>query len=206
MCHETETQNGVTNFHPDIQEDLIFIQGQWQETGQYKDDENAHAQRNSFFNLVANGKPPAVLKNVQFPLERGMTMPSSVATAFMSSLTIGEDIKLPPSGFSYNPLIARSFADNAVDDKVAVLVRLAPNRSAEVYGIDLSCVDVPKEMEDAESHQSEINSLVRRRRGYSYSRSQGSLHLDSEIDPRSAHWIRFQNQSRVRHRTGRTRI
>jgi hypothetical protein len=156
MKQKTEWRNKLPQ---DIQEDLIFIQGMWQETGQYKDDENAHAQRNSFFNLVANGKPPAVLKNVQFPLERGMTMPSSVATAFMSSLTIGEDIKLPPSGFSYNPLIARSFADNAVDDKVAVLVRLAPNRSAEVYGIDLSCVDVPKEMEDAESHQSEINSF-----------------------------------------------
>lgn len=123
-----------------VQNELLKVQNWWQKDSQYFTRNSERAQENNAFLtlLGSNKKNPPVLKNVNSPLERGMTISSNKIEEFLKAFTIGDSIELPPSGFSAAPLVARDFALPAVPNlHVGVLMRLSPNKNGELHGIAL---------------------------------------------------------------------
>jgi hypothetical protein len=126
-----------SKIEPNIALELAQVQNDWQAKGQYDSSPDWKEERNSFLNLVANGKPRAMMEGVQQSMERGMILDKDSLKEFLSAFTIGEDMELPPSGFSLDPALAREFARPAYD-QAGVIIRMAPNRQGQLYGISLA--------------------------------------------------------------------
>jgi hypothetical protein len=124
---------------------LIKVQNWWQESPQFDRPEAQREQANNFINSVCDHYKPAI--QTEFPIERGMRIHASDLEEFMSKIAIGEDIEMPPSGFSTNPRVARQFG-SPIHDRVGVIMRIHPNRKGKIHGIHLTQVDVPKEKKD----------------------------------------------------------
>jgi hypothetical protein len=125
-----------------VYDSLIKTQNWWQEIGQFDRPQEEREQANNFINSVCDHYKP--VSTYGAPIERGMRINASDIEDFLSSIAIGEDIEMPPSGFSLNPLIARQFG-TPLADRVGVVFRIHPNREGQTFGLHLTDVNVPKE-------------------------------------------------------------
>lgn len=147
----------------DVFDALIRVQNWWQESSQWERPEDEREQTNEFINSVCDHYKPAI--QTKYPIERGMRVHAGEIEEFMSKLAIGKEIEMPPSGFSTDPMIARSFAGPSYN-KVGVVMRIHPDASGKLHGIHLTHVDVPEEkgalakeyalMQNEYSHEQEI--------------------------------------------------
>jgi hypothetical protein len=112
---------------------LRDIQVAWQGDVQHQAPKSQRKERNKFLNDVMKRPPPAVL-SVKGYLERGMSMDKSDAMKFLKNFKIGQNVLLPPCGFSADPGTARSFADDNED--VSIILRLMP-KNGKTYGLAL---------------------------------------------------------------------
>lgn len=135
-----------------VQDVLVDIQLYWQSDGHHNRDSNSKERINKFINKVCKGPPPAEL-SIEQPMERGMTFSYEDAIPFLQNFRIGEDIDFPPSGFSLENRIARSFGNplNFVQN-IGVVIRLAPNRESKVNGMALCHVTPPSTRKDSASN------------------------------------------------------
>jgi hypothetical protein len=135
--------NWRNQLDPVLQDELLEVQTTWQTESQYHLPASQRRQQNLFLNAVTSGPPPATLNNIQRPIERGMTVEQNDAEEFLKTFRVGEDIELPPSGFSTRPSIARSYANGgtAKSQDIGVVLRLAPNRQGKIHGLALFGVD-----------------------------------------------------------------
>lgn len=120
----------------DIQLELIHAQLFWQELPQYGRHDATKARVNALINNVCKGPPPASLQ-LTHPIERGMQLKSGDLEEFMKAIHIGEEMDLPPSGFTTSPVQARTFGEPGYG-QAGVIMRLAPNRDGIVHGLALS--------------------------------------------------------------------
>jgi len=96
---------------------------------------------------------------IDYSLERGMIIPTTDIDSYLQNFNQGQEISLPPSGFSGNPKSARTFAQIEKNDKerVSVVIKLHPNSKGMMRGsyIDVSETSLfSKENEIVRSHKS----------------------------------------------------
>lgn len=81
------------------------------------------------------------------PIERGMTISSNKIEEFMKAFVIGENVEMPPSGFSPDPTVARTFV-YPESHKTGVLIKLHPMKDGTVNGMCLTEVELPDTFTD----------------------------------------------------------
>lgn len=128
---------------------LLETQTWWRIDAQWGRHEEDRKKRNQFINEIAKGPPPAEVNTV-LPLERGMKIRPENIKSFLNNFRIGEDVDLPPSGFSGDGQVAREFA-NPGGETVGVLLRLIPNQNGKINGIRLHDVS-PSDYKGSPQH------------------------------------------------------
>lgn len=119
----------------EVQRELLHVQAWWQEMPQFKRPSSDRTSTNAFINNICKGPPPATLE-IDHPLERGMMLAKDELPEFLKAFRVGEELEVPPSGFSLDPRQARSFGEPGYM-RAGVVVRLAPNRDGQVHGLAL---------------------------------------------------------------------
>jgi hypothetical protein len=117
----------------------------WQEKAQFRRSPAEKAPRHALINGVCNGPPPAKFQTER-PIERGLELKAEDAEAFLSQFHIGDDMELPPSGFTTSPTLGRQYA-YPNNKPIGVLMRLSPNKKGELYGLNLNKV-TPRAKDD----------------------------------------------------------
>lgn len=145
MSAKDQNRTFRKNLPDNVFDALIKVQNWWQESPQFERPEDQREQANGFINSICDHYKPAIQS--EFPIERGMRVHAGDIEEFMSKIAIGEDIEMPPSGFSTNPTVARQFG-SPIHDRVGVIMRIHPNKKGQIHGIHLTQVDVPKEKKD----------------------------------------------------------
>jgi len=112
----------------------------WQDLPQYLRPQAERDHINSIINKVCNGNPPATLE-LSHPIERGMTMNKDQLTEFLKAFRIGEEVDMPPSGFSASPTMARQFCEDENPNLAKVVVRLSPNHDKKIHGLALYALE-----------------------------------------------------------------
>jgi len=145
MSAKDQNRTFRKNLPDNVFDSLIKVQNWWQESPQFDRPEEQREQANGFINAVCNHYKPAIQS--EFPIERGMRIHAGDIEDFMSKIAIGQDIEMPPSGFSTNPSVARQFG-SPLHDRVGVIMRIHPNKKGQIHGLHLTQVDVPKEKKE----------------------------------------------------------
>lgn len=116
---------------------LYKVQNRWQQDSQYNDVSSTREERNNFLNRVLKGPPPALFRTKE-PIERGMTIDIDSFNDFISQFKVGQNIKMPPSGFTSDLTVSRGYAANDGPSKgnIGVLLRVLP-KDDKVYGLTL---------------------------------------------------------------------
>lgn len=137
------------------QDTLWEIQRYWQASSQFLQPKHVKDRVNKVLNRILNKKPPPTIKTTQ-PIERGMRLFQDDAKAFLQNFRIGEDIDLPPSGFSSSLKAARGYA-NIQDEQIGILMQLIPNRQGEIYGMRLHDQIIPEDKPDVKTVAEDFN-------------------------------------------------
>ncbi|MBW3545427.1 MAG: hypothetical protein KY428_07505 [Bacteroidetes bacterium] len=115
----------------ETREKLLKTQHDWQTEAQYLGQKSERDKRNAFINSL----PPAEIKS-ETPIERGMILHITQLKEFLRPFRLGEDVDMPPSGFSSNKTEARSYCKSYRGSEVGVLIRILP-KDGKINGIRL---------------------------------------------------------------------
>jgi 8-oxo-dGTP pyrophosphatase MutT (NUDIX family) len=137
---------------------LMKIQSDWQTESQWEWTESKRSKVNDFIGAVTSAYTPLV--NSKNPIYRGLRLGADDLNEFLKDIQLGEEVKMPPSGFSINPNVAASFALNS-ERQAGVFIRLHPSRDGEIAGFHLSHVQLPNAPHFAAARQEfHDNSLL----------------------------------------------
>jgi ADP-ribose pyrophosphatase YjhB (NUDIX family) len=140
--HDKASEQQVAEWRSKLPNDdyrlLAEAQESWQST-------SPNTNRDYYSNIFrAVGMRSPAISRLGRPIERGMRFEDAgVFKKLMSEIRIGEPVSLPASGFTANPAVARRLADSS---RYGVLVRLAPNKNNEIYGIHCNTDYDPKRL------------------------------------------------------------
>jgi len=119
--------------------DLIDTQIEWQQDDHWRYGRHLNETMNSYF------EDPDTAPKIRVPpsgyIERGMKISFSELEEFLSNFHIGEEVVLPPSGFSGIMEEARRFSMtyDVRAKKAGVIIRIKPAKgSGEMFGLHLS--------------------------------------------------------------------
>lgn len=116
---------------------LIKVQNWWQESPQFQEPAHRREQANALLESISKVYKPK-FESVD-PIERGMRIPHADIEDFLSDFAVGKEISMPPSGFSADPSIARTFAE-PTDRSPSVLLRIHPTKEGVIHGLHLTGV------------------------------------------------------------------